>query len=164
MGIDGIQIFRPAGTSILVESLCSRKRSEGFPFKVGGVGVGHVFAWLASCRRLSSSVVVSRRLSSSCRRRRVSNSLPLTFHGCVTCQFAPLFHCDLRDDMEMSRKKRDAFRCTGAAFCEIRSLLRSAIGISVWRVVFLGCWMWPCHWDLRFRVWHRSSVFVTSLS
>ena len=52
-------------------------RSEGFPFIVGGVGVGHVFAWLASCRRLSSSLVVCRRLSSSCRRRRVSNLLPL---------------------------------------------------------------------------------------
>ena len=35
----------------------------------------------------------------------------------------------------MSRKKRDAFRCTGAAFCEIRSLLRSAIGISVFGVL-----------------------------
>ena len=45
----------------------SRMRSEGFPFIVGGVGVGHVFAWPASCRRLSSSVVVSRRLSSSSR-------------------------------------------------------------------------------------------------
>ena len=58
----------------------SRMRSEGFPFIVGGLGVGAVFAWLASCRRLSSSVVVSRRLSSSvvvCRRRRVSNLLPL---------------------------------------------------------------------------------------
>ena len=47
-------------------------RSEGFPFIVGGLGVGAVFAWLASCRRLSSFVVVSRRLSSSvvvCRRR-----------------------------------------------------------------------------------------------
>ena len=124
------------------------------------------------CRRLSSSLVVCRRLSSFvvvCRRRRVSNLRPLgkllqvTFHGCVTCQFAPLLHCDLRDN-DMSRKKRDAFRCTGAAFCEIRSLLRSSIGISVWRVVFLGCWMWPCHWDLRFRVWRRSSNFVTSLS
>ena len=30
-------------------------RSEGFPFIVGGLGVGAVFAWLASCRRLSSS-------------------------------------------------------------------------------------------------------------
>ena len=37
-------------------------RSEGFPFIVGGLGVGAVFAWLASCRRLSSSVVVSNRL------------------------------------------------------------------------------------------------------
>ena len=58
----------------------SRMRSEGFPFIVGGVGVGHVFAWPASCRRLSSSLVVSRRLSSSVvvsRRRRVSNLLPL---------------------------------------------------------------------------------------
>ena len=142
--------------------LFSRMRSEGFPFIVGGLGVGAVFAWLASSRRLSSSLVVSRR-------RRVSNSLPLgeafegDLHGCVTCQFAPLFHCDLHDK-DMSRKKRDAFRCTGAAFCEIRRLLRSSIGISVWRVVFLGCWMWPCHWDLRFRVWHGSSVFVTSLS
>ena len=33
----------------------SRMRSEGFPFIVGGLGVGAVFAWLASCRRLSSS-------------------------------------------------------------------------------------------------------------
>ena len=61
-------------------SFFSRMRSEGFPFIVGGLGVGAVFAWLASCRRLSSSVVVSRRLSSFvvvCRRRRVSNLLPL---------------------------------------------------------------------------------------
>ena len=47
----------------------SRMRSEGFPFIVG-LGVGAVFAWLASCRRLSSSLV-------ACRRRRVSNLLPL---------------------------------------------------------------------------------------
>ena len=88
---------------------------------------------------VSSSLVVCRRLSSSlavCRRRRVSNFLPLgkllqvTLHGCGTCQFAPLFHCDLHDN-DMSRKKRDAFRCTGPAFCEIRRLLRSSIGISV---------------------------------
>ena len=39
----------------------SRRRSEGFPFIVGGLGVGAVFAWLAS------SVVVCRRLSSSLR-------------------------------------------------------------------------------------------------
>ena len=64
--------------------------------------------------------------------------LQVTFHGCVTCQFATLFHCDLHEN-DMSRKKRDASRCTGAAFCEILSLLRSSIGISIWRVVFLGC-------------------------
>ena len=140
-------------------------RSEGFPFIVGGLGVGAMFAWRVS------SVVVSRRLSSltfvvvvasqiRCHWGKLSQ---VTLHGCVTCQFAPLFHCDLHDS-DMSRKKRDAFRCTGAAFCEIRRLLRSSIGISVWRVVVLGCWMLPCHWDLHFRVWHRSSVFVTSLS
>ena len=38
----------------------------------------------------------------------------------------------------MSRKKRDAFRCTGAAFCEMRRLLRSSIGISVWESRVFG--------------------------
>ena len=56
------------------------------------------------------------------------------------------------------------FHCAGAAFCEIRSFLRSHIGIGVWRVVFLGCWMWLWHWDLRFRLLLWSGVFVTSLS
>ena len=125
---------------------------------------------------VSSFVVVSRRLSSPvvvCRCRVVvvasqicchwGKLLQVTLHGRVTCQFAPLFHCDLLDQ-DMSREKRDAFRWTGAAFCEIGRLLRCSIGISVWRAVFLGCWMWPCHWDLRYRVWHRSAVFVTTLS
>ena len=134
-------------------------RSEGFPFIVGGLGVGAMFAWLASSRRRLSSFVVVVVVASQIRCH-WGKLLQVTLHGCVTCQFAPLFHCDLRDN-DMSRKKRDAFRCTGAAFCEIRRLLRSSIGR---RVVLLGCWMWPCHWDLRFRVWHRSSVFVTSLS
>ena len=40
-----------------------------------------------------------------------------TFHGCVTCQFAPLFYCDLHKS-GMSCKKGDAFRCTGAGFRE----------------------------------------------
>ena len=107
----------------------SRMRSEGFPFIVGGLGVGAMFAWRASsrrlsssrrlrssvvvCRRLSSSRVVSRRLSSSLVvSRRLSSFvvvvasqicchwgklLQVTIHGCVTCQFAPLFHCDLHD-------------------------------------------------------------------
>ena len=90
------------------------------------------------CRRLSSFVVVV--ASQIC--CHWGKLLQVTFHGCVTCQFAPLLHCDLHDN-DMSRKQRDAFRCTGAAFCEIRSLLRSSIGISIWRVVFLRCWMWP---------------------
>ena len=55
-------------------------RSEGFPFIVGGLGVGAVFAWLASCRRLSSSVVVCRRLSSFVVvSRRLSSSSRLKF-------------------------------------------------------------------------------------
>ena len=41
----------------------------------------------------------------------------VTFDGCVTCQFAPLFHCDLHES-GMSCKKGDAFRCTGAGFRE----------------------------------------------
>ena len=41
----------------------------------------------------------------------------MTFHGCVTCQFAPLFHCGLHKS-GMSCKKGDAFRCTGAGFRE----------------------------------------------
>ena len=118
-------------------------RSEGFPFIVGGLGVGAVFAWLASSRRLSSSVVVSRRVSSfvvvvtSQIRCHWGKLLQVTLHGCVTCQFAPLFHCDLHDN-GMSRKKRDAFRCTGAAFCEIRSLLRSVLGLAFGESCFWG--------------------------
>ena len=67
--------------------------------------------------------------------------------------------------MTMTWRARNVMQFAAqAAFGEIPSLLRRPIGISVWRVVFLGCWMWPCHFGLRFRVWHRSSVFVTSLS
>ena len=101
----------------------SRMRSEGFPFIVGGLGVGAMFAWRASSRRLSSSLVVSRRLSSFVVvvayqiRCHWGKLLQVTVHGCVTCQFAPLFHCDLHDH-DMSRKKRDAIRCTGrSAVC-----------------------------------------------
>ena len=139
--------------------------AKGSRLTLGGLGVelcsrpvASMFATVGN-RPQPFATVRSRAL----RRCHWGKLLQVTFHGCVTCQFATLFHCDLHEN-DMSRKKRDAFRCTGAAFCEILSLLRSSIGISVWRVVFLGCWMWPCHWDLRFRVWHRSSVFVTSLS
>ena len=76
------------------------------------------------CRRLSSFVVVV----ASQIRCHWGKLLQVTLHGCVTCQFAPLFHCDLHDN-DMSRKKRDAFRCTSAAFCEIAD--GRAIGICV---------------------------------
>ena len=41
----------------------------------------------------------------------------MTFHGWVACRFVPLFHGDLYKS-GMSRKKGDAFRCTGAGFRE----------------------------------------------
>ena len=56
------------------------------------------------------------------------------------------------------------FAAQAQGFVKATRFCRYSIGISVWRVVFLGCWMWPCQWGLRFRVWHRSAVFVTSLS
>ena len=59
------------------------------------------------CRRLSSFVVVG--ASQIC--CHWGKLLQVTFHGRVTCQFAPLFHCDLHDN-DMARKKRDACRCT----------------------------------------------------
>ena len=159
----------------LSSSVClffSRKRSEGFSFNSWGSGGRALFAircFYVRNRPQPSATVRNRPQPSATVRGRAlrrchwGKLLQVTIHGCVTCQFAPLFHCDLHEK-DMSRKQRDASRCTGAAFGEICRLLRSSIGISVWRVVFLGCWMWPCHWDLRFRVWHRSSVFVTSLS
>ena len=139
--------------------------AKGSRLTLGGLGVEPcsrpVASMFATVRNRPQPFATVR--SRSLRRCHWGKLVQVTFHGCVTCQFAPLFHCDLHEN-EMWRKTRDAFRCAGAAFCEICRVLRSSIGISVWRIVFLGCWMWPCHWDLRFRVWHRSSVFVTSLS
>ena len=139
--------------------------AKGSRLTLGGLGVEPcsqpIVSMFATARNRPQPFATVR--GRALRRCHWGKLLQVTIHGCVTCQFALLFHCDLHEN-DMSRKKRDAFRCTGAAFCEILSLLRSSIQISVWRVVFLGCWMWPCHWDLRFRVWHRSSVFVTSLS
>ena len=129
-------------------------RNEGFSFNSGGLGV-------EPCSRpvISMFATVGSR---ALRRCHWGKLLQVIFPGCVTCQFAPQIHCELREN-DMSRKQRDAFRCTGVGVCGIRSLLRSSIGISVRRSVFLGCWMWSCHRDLHFRVWYRSSVSVTSL-
>ena len=121
----------------------SRMRSEGFSFNSWGSGGKVLFATRCFYVRNRPQPFATVR-SRSLRRCHWGKLLQVTIHGCVTCQFATLVHCDLREN-DMSRKKRDAFRCTGAAFCEICRLLRSSIGISVWRVVFLGCWMWPCH-------------------
>ena len=41
----------------------------------------------------------------------------MTLHGCVTCQFAQLFYCDLHRS-GMSCKKGDVFLCAGAGFRE----------------------------------------------
>ena len=93
----------------------SRMRSEGFSFNSGGLGVEScsrsVVSMFATVRNRSqpSATVRSRTL----RRCHWGKLLQVTFHGCVTCQFATLFHCDLHEN-DMSRKKRDGFRCTGA--------------------------------------------------
>ena len=77
----------------------------------------HGLRRLVVSRRLSSFVVVV--ASQIC--CHWGKLLQVSLHGGVACQFAPLFHCDLHDK-DMSRKKRDAFRCAGAAFCEILRL------------------------------------------
>ena len=124
----------------------SRMRSEGFLFNSGGLGVEPcsrpVVSMFTTVRNRSQVFATVR--SRALRRCHWGKLAQVTFHGCDTCQVAPLFHCDLHEN-NMSRKKPDAFRCTGAAFGEICRLLHSSIGISVCRVVFLGCWMWPCH-------------------
>ena len=56
----------------------------------------------------------------------------MTFHGCVTCEFAPLFHCDLHKS-GMSCKKDDAFRCAGTGFRESDTFASQL------------------HWDLQFQ-------------
>ena len=62
----------------------------------------------------------------------------MTFHGRVTCQFAPLFYCDLHKS-GMSCKIGDAFRCTGEGFVKVTHLRRTYIGICSFRVVFWRC-------------------------
>ena len=103
----------------------SRIRSEGFSFNSGGLGVEScsrsVVSMFATVRNRSqpSATVRNRSQPSATVRSRTlrrchwGKLLQVTFHGCVTCQFATLFHCDLHEN-DMSRKKRDAFRCTGA--------------------------------------------------
>ena len=103
----------------------SRMRSEGFSFNSGGLGVEScsrsVVSMFATVRNRSqpSATVRNRSQPSATVRSRTlrrchwGKLLQVTFHGCVTCQFATLFHCDLHEN-DMSRKKRDAFRCTGA--------------------------------------------------
>ena len=158
------QLLLSLRVALTVTTGFSRLRSEGFSFNSWGSGGGALF--VIRCfyvRNRPQPFATVRNRPQALRRCHWGKLLQVTIHGCVTCQFAPLFHCDLHEK-DMSRKQRDASRCAGAVFGEICRLLCSSIGISVWRVVLLGCWMWPCHWDLRFRVWHRSSVFVTSLS
>ena len=94
-------------------------------FNSGGLGVEScsrsVVSMFATVRNRSqpSATVRNRSQPSATVRSRTlrrchwGKLLQVTFHGCVTCQFATLFHCDLHEN-DMSRKKRDAFRCTGA--------------------------------------------------
>ena len=138
----GIDLALPEA-SVNILDFFSRMRSEGFLFNSGGLGVEPCSRPMFTTVRNRSQVFATVR-SRALRRCHWGKLAQVTFHGCDTCQVAPLFHCDLHEN-NMSRKKPDAFRCTGAAFGEICRLLHSSIGISVCRVVFLGCWMWPCH-------------------
>ena len=133
-------------------------RSEGFSFNSWGSGGRALFAIRCFYVRNGPQPFATVR-GRALRRCHWGKLLQVTIHIFMDVSRVSLRRYYIEKDM--SRKQRDAFRCTGAAFGEICRLLRSSIGISVWRVVFLGCWMWPCHWD---RVWHRSSVFVTGLS
>ena len=112
-------------TATAIWNIFSRMRSEGFSFNSGGLGVEScsrsVVSMFATVRNRSqpSATVRNRSQPSATVRSRTlrrchwGKLLQVTFHGCVTCQFATLFHCDLHEN-DMSRKKRDAFRCTGA--------------------------------------------------
>ena len=97
-------------------------RSEGFSFNSWGSGGRVLFAIrcfyvrnrpqpFATVRNRSQPFATVR--SRTLRRCHWGKLLQVTFHGCVPCQFATLFHCVLHEN-DMSRKKRDAFRCTGA--------------------------------------------------
>ena len=85
--------------------------AKGSRLTLGGLGV-------EPCSRsvVSTSATVRNRPQPSAtvrgralRRCHWGKLLQVTIHGCVTCQFAPLFHCDLHEK-DMSRKQRDAFR------------------------------------------------------
>ena len=94
-------------------------RSEGFSFNFGSLRVelcSPVVAFMFATVRNRPQPFASVRIRSlwHCRWGELKK---VTFDGCVTCQFAPLFHCDLHES-GMSCKKGDAFRCTGAGFCE----------------------------------------------
>ena len=93
----------------------SRMRSEGFSFNLGVWGWSCVRGSLFSCPQPFATVCKCRvRSLWHCRWGELRK---VTFHGRVTCQFAPLFHGGLHES-GMSRKKGDAFRCTGAGFRE----------------------------------------------
>ena len=76
-----------------------------------------VFEFAAVRNRLQPSATLCNRPYDVSMALPLGGLLQVTFHGCVTCQFAPLLHCDLHES-DMSRRKRDAFRCTGAGFRE----------------------------------------------
>ena len=89
--------------------------AKGSRLTLGGLGVEScsrsVVSMFATVRNRSQPFATVR--SRTLRRCHWGKLLQVTFHGCVPCQFATLFHCDLHEN-DMSRKKRDAFRCTGA--------------------------------------------------
>ena len=118
-----------SGGRALFATRCFYVRNRPQPFATVG-NRSQPFATVRN-RPQPSTTVRSRTL----RRCHWGKLLQVTFHGCVTCQFAPLFHCDLHEHV-MSRKKRDAFRCTGAAFCEIRNAV--PLGLAFGESCFWG--------------------------
>ena len=94
---------------------------------------------VVSCRRVVVVVVVVAQIC--CHWGKL---LQVTLHGCVTRQFAPLFHCDLHDN-DTSRKKRDAFpqRFVRSADC-CAVPLGLAFGESCFWGVGCGCAIGIC--------------------
>ena len=62
----------------------------------------------------------------------------MTFDGCVTGQFAPLFHCDLHES-GMSCKKVMHVAAQAQGFVKVTRLRCSFVGICNFRVVFWRC-------------------------
>ena len=134
-------------------------RSEGFSFNSGGLGVESCSRSVASMfatvrNRPQPSATVRNRpqpfatvrnrsqpfatvRSRTLRRCHWGKLLQVTFHGCVTCQFATLFHCDLHEN-DMSRKKRDGFAAQAQRFVRSSVCYAVPLGLAFGESCFWG--------------------------